>query len=210
MMDKDKTPNIPPVRPILVDLPMPIVTPRLLIRPVSPGDGAAMHAAKTESWDSIKNWMPWAKALGCAEDDEAVARQAYAKFLLREDFMMVACDRETGRLLVFTGLHRFDWTVRRMEIGYWCRKNATGTGYVSESTNALTRYAFDVLSARTVALCHADGNEKSRRVIERLNFVPEGRNVGACITNDGVLRDHLWYSMTDKSRLPALDVTWGI
>lgn len=198
-----------PINPVLLDLPLPITTPRLVIRPAMAGDGAEMNAAKAESWDIMNNWMPWAKAMTSVDEDEETARRAYAKFLLREDFMMIACERDTMRPVIFTGIHRFDWTIRRMEIGYWCRKDAQGKGLVTESTNALIRYAFNVLNARTVAICHADGNENSRRVIERLGFAAEGRMVNDCVTNDGVVRDHLWYSMTDMNALPDLDVKWG-
>ena len=198
-----------PKSPVLLDLPLPITTKRLVIRPVMAGDGAAMNAAKAETWEQINIWMPWAKAMTSIDEDEETARRAYAKFLLREDFMMLACERDTGRPVVFTGLHRFDWNVPRFEIGYWCRKSAQGQGLVSESTNALARYAFEVLKARAVAICHADGNDASRAVIERLGFKPEGRAVSSTMTNDGIIRDHLWYSHTRVEDLPALDVDWG-
>lgn len=194
---------------ILMDLPLPITTPRLVIRPVVTGDGAALHEAKTESWDLIQNWMPWAHTMSTPDEDEETARRAHARYILREDLMMVACERDTMRPIVFTGIHRFDWKIRRMEIGYWCRRDAVGHGYVTESTNALIRYAFGALHARTVAICHADGNDNSRRVIERLDLTLEGRMANDCVTHDGVVRDHLWYSTTDTTRLPDLDVHWG-
>ena len=195
--------------PVLMDLPLPITTPRLVIRPVMQGDGAAMNAAKAETWEQINIWMPWAKTMTSIDEDEETARRAHAKFLLREDFMMLACDRASGQPLVFTGLHRFDWTIRRFEIGYWCRKSAQGQGFVSESTNALARYAFAVLGARAVAICHADGNAASHAVIKRLGFKPEGRAVSSTVINDGMVRDHLWYSHTSAGDLPGLDVQWG-
>jgi len=197
------------INPILMDLPMPITTPRLVIRPAMAGDGAAMNAAKAETWEQIKIWMPWAKTMSSIDEDEETARRAYAKFLLREDFMMLACDRTTGIPVVFTGLHRFDWAVRRFEIGYWCRKSAQGQGFVTESTNALARYAFAVLGARAVAICHADGNDASHAVIARVGFRPEGRAVSSTMTNDGIIRDHLWYSHTRIEDLPDLAVSWG-
>jgi hypothetical protein len=54
--------------PVLIDMPMPIMTPRLMIRPVMPGDGAPIHEAKMESWDQLRLWMPWAKERGTPED----------------------------------------------------------------------------------------------------------------------------------------------
>ncbi len=47
--------------PILTDIPMPIHTPRLLIRNVLPGDGDAIYEAKKDSWDELTKWMPWTK-----------------------------------------------------------------------------------------------------------------------------------------------------
>lgn len=197
------------LHPALIDIPVPITTPRLIIRPVMPGDGAEIYAAKIASWDDIKIWMPWAKEIGTVDDTEAVIRAAHAKFILREDFMMVAIDRESGKIAVMTGLHRFDWHIRRMEIGYWSHRNFRGRGLVTESTLALAHYAFKALNARTVAICHADMNDASRKVIERVKFHYEGRLRNETILPDGSVHDKLWYSHTDVADLPPLDVKWG-
>ena len=45
--------------PILIDIPMPIRTPRLVIRNILPGDGEQVQAAKNETWDILKKWMPF-------------------------------------------------------------------------------------------------------------------------------------------------------
>jgi RimJ/RimL family protein N-acetyltransferase len=197
------------VKPILLDIPMPIETPRLIIRPVAPGDGANINAAKAETWEQIHAWMPWAKTMSSVDDDEAVAREAYAKFILREDFMMVAIEKAIGSMAVFTGLHRFDWAIRRFEIGYWARKSAQGRGLVTESTNALTRYAFSVLGARTVAISHAEGNDASRAVIERLAFKSEGVLSNATALPGGTVCNRHWYGRTSADGLPELDVRWS-
>jgi RimJ/RimL family protein N-acetyltransferase len=196
--------------PILIDIPMPIVTPRLIIRPVMPGDGVEIHEALSETWDQIHRWMPlWAKELSPVDHYEEIVRKAYAKFILREDFMMIALDRETRQPVILTGIHRFDWNIRRFEIGYWCRKTAQGRGLVTENTNALARYAFHVLKARTVAITHAHDNHKSQAVIERLGFHYEGTLKNALVTGDGILHDDVWYSHIRIDDLPPLDIQWG-
>jgi len=40
---------------------MPIRTPRLLIRPKQPGDGAITSASVAETWDELHQWMRWAE-----------------------------------------------------------------------------------------------------------------------------------------------------
>lgn len=187
---------------------MPIETPRLTIRPQQKGDGAAINAAKAETWDDLQIWMPWAKRPSTIEEDEQVAQSSYAEFLLRENFNMVGIARDTGRMEIFTGLHRIDWTARRFEIGYWARKSAQGKGLVSESTNALTRFAFAALGAKAVALAYADGNEASARVMRGLGFEKEGTMRLASALNDGRVVDQHWYSRTHIEGLPAMDVRW--
>lgn len=194
---------------LMIDMPMPILTPRLIIRPAMPGDGTDIHAAKVETWDDLSVWMPWAKAIGTAEETESSCREAWGRFLLREDFRMVAIDRATHEFAAMTGLHRFDAAVRRMEIGYWTRKACQGRGIATEMTIALAHYAFRALSARAVAICHASGNDASRRVIERAGFHYEGCLRNATALPDGSVQDQLWYSFTDPADVPPLDVRWG-
>lgn len=197
--------------PVLIDVPMPIRTPRLILRPPQAGDGAAMHEAKAETWEGIHKWMPWTKdGLGTAEESEAVARKAQAKFILREDLMLIGHEAKSGRAVIYTGLHRFDWQHRSFEIGYWVRQSAQGKGYATESTNALIRYAFGALNARRVQIDFADGNEASHAVIKKLGLCYEGAAKLGIELPDGRYVDRHHYSRTDMHGLPDLDVRWGM
>ncbi|MGI9507277.1 MAG: GNAT family N-acetyltransferase, partial [Geminicoccaceae bacterium] len=75
-------------QPILLDLPLPIMTPRLMIRPVMPGDGQATHDAIEETVDQLHQWMPWAGKQLEPSETEINIREAHAKFILRKDFRM--------------------------------------------------------------------------------------------------------------------------
>jgi hypothetical protein len=41
------------IDPVLIDLPMPISTPRLTIRPKQVGDGAITFSAVLETWQEL-------------------------------------------------------------------------------------------------------------------------------------------------------------
>jgi RimJ/RimL family protein N-acetyltransferase len=200
---------ITPKKPILTDLPLPIETPRLILRAVAAGDGAAIHEAKIETWDDLHKWMLWAKTLETVEETEAMAREHAAKFLAREDLMILAFEKATSKLVVSTGLHVTSWEARNFAIGYWTRKSAHGKGYATEVTNALLRYAFNVLSAERVGIVHADGNEASAAVIRKLGFEKEGILRRNTLLPDGTLVDSHVYSRLNLDNLPALDVRWG-
>ena len=195
--------------PIMIDLPMPIETDRLIIREPRLGDGAALHEAKMETWDLLSAWMPWAKDKGAVEDDELVMREAHVKFLQRTDLMMMAFEKATGNFVGGTGLHRFDWNTRIVEIGYWYRQSAHGKGYATESTKALIRYAFDVVSANKVVICHASGNDASRRVIEKCGFDFEYTSKKDAQLPNGDFSDHDFYSLFNADHLSDFNVRWG-
>ena len=195
--------------PILIDLPMPIETPRLILRPVMPGDGAASMECVEETWDQLHSWMPWAEKKPTLAEQEARARRVHAQFILREDIPIVGLEKSTGRPVIWTGLHRFDWTLRRFEIGYYVRASAQGLGYATESTNALIRYAFDALVARRVEIVHASGNDRSRRVIEKLGFEREAIRRQATILPGGKVVDSYAYVRLSPDGLPPLDVRCG-
>ncbi len=194
---------------ILIDIPLPIQTPRLILRAAAAGDGPHVHEAKMETWDMLHEWMPWAKEKESADADEINARKAHAEFILRRDIRISGFDRVTGQYVIGTGLHRFDWEKRRFEIGYWVRKSAQGKGIAQEAANALTRFAFNALAARAVAIDVAEGNEASMAVARRLGFRKEGETACDIVLPSGEVVTRHVFVRTDLEGLPPLDVRWG-
>jgi RimJ/RimL family protein N-acetyltransferase len=197
--------------PVLIDVPMPIRTPRLLIRPKQPGDGAATASAVRETWEDLHQWMGWAESLddNGAEQQEIRTRQVMAKFVLREEFNLLGVEIASGQPVIWCGFHGVDWKARQCETGFWVRKSAQGRGFATESTNALLRYAFDQLGMHRVSITHSSGNEASRRVVEKLGFTPEGVQRAANLLPGGRLVDRNLYSRLDTVGLPPLDVQWN-
>jgi hypothetical protein len=76
------------VNPILLEFPGEFETERLFIRKPLPGDGIAVYEAVQASLIELKKWMPWALKTQTLEDMEANMRDAYAKFLTREDLRL--------------------------------------------------------------------------------------------------------------------------
>lgn len=197
------------MNPILIDLPEIIETPRLLLRPPKPGDGAELNAAIRESIAELQPWMPWAREIPSVEDSEANVREAYARWILREDLRISIFDKASGRFAGGTGLHRLKWSIPSMEIGYWVRSSFAGKGIIRESTNALTRFAFAFLRAKRVEIrCNAE-NQRSLAVMQALGFEFEGRLRNEDTHANGeVPRDTLVYARLNKNGLPDLEVKW--
>jgi RimJ/RimL family protein N-acetyltransferase len=196
--------------PVLFDVPMPIRTPRLLIRPKQLGDGAIVSAAVAETWDELHKWMRWAdnREAFTPELMEIRNRRVMAGFILREAMELIGIEAVTGTAVIWCGLHDIDWQGRQCDTGFWVRKSAQGRGFASEAANALVRYAFGALGMRRVGLTHSAGNEASRRIAERLGFSLEGVQRGANLLPGGRTADRYCYARFDVAGLPELHVQW--
>lgn len=180
----------------LANVPDFIETERMIIRCPKLEDLQEVYEAIQESVDDLKPWMPWANRDMTLESSEENLRAAIAKFITREDLRYHCHCKETGRLLVSSGLHRIDWSVPRFEIGYWCRSNAQGKGYVTETARALATMVFEKFSAARVSIHCDDLNVKSYAVAERLGFKLEGVLRNDSVLPSGELRSTRIYALT--------------
>jgi RimJ/RimL family protein N-acetyltransferase len=163
--------------PLLVDVPDRLETERLTLRCPRAGDGLALNAAVCASVEALRPWVPWAQEAPSAEASEAYCRRMQAKFILREDLVLLifeqGSDGAQGPVLGALGLHRIDWRLRNFELGYWRRAGLDGLGVVSESVAALSRMVFDRLLARRIEIRTDDANERSWRLAERAGYTYE-------------------------------------
>ncbi len=182
--------------PILRDLPDELRGEHVLIRPLRPGDGAAIFEAVEESRAEIGPWLPWVAKTLAASDSEETVRRSMARWALREDLMVGIWDRATERYLGGSGLHRMDWGVPSFEIGYWLRTSAWGRGYITEAVQVLCRFAFETLGANRVEIFCDAKNTRSSAVPKRLGFVQEALLRNECRDGAGELRDTLVFALT--------------
>ncbi|WP_338555535.1 GNAT family N-acetyltransferase [Paenibacillus sp. KS-LC4] len=160
--------------PILISFPESFETERLLIRAPQWGDGIFCNEAIGESLEQLKPWMPFAQTMPTIEQSEAYVRKARLNFLERTDLPLHLFDKQTGAFVGSSGLHRFDWDVRRFEIGYWLRTSRLGQGLMTEAVNGITDFAIQELKASRIEIHCNEMNRASARVAERAGFTLEG------------------------------------
>ena len=189
---------------LLEDVPDRVDTDRLILRSACSADAAAVNAAVLESLLELQVRMLWAQTAPTLAQSEAECRRMQAKFLLREDLSMFMFERHAdgseGEFIGGTGLHRIDWTVRRFEVGYWCRTGRQRQGFVTEAVRALTRVAFERLHARRVEVRMDADNERSWRVAQRAGFELEGVLSSDALTPQGEPRDTRVYALVAGTR----------
>ena len=191
--------------PLLLEVPAELTGERIVLRPFCDADAPILWDAVDSSRPALKPWMPWINDHSSLEFSRDYVRRTQAKWILREDFPMGIWRVADARLLGATGLHRIDWTVPAMEIGYWLRPDAEGAGYASEAVKLLTRLAFDRLQAERVEIRCDALNLRSAAVPRRLGFVHEATLRCARRNVDNKLGDPLVFALTraDMANLQA-------
>jgi len=182
-------------------LPSSLATARLLLRPPQVEDAGAINDAIRESFPELNRWMDWALEVPELEETRAFCQHAIRQRTEGSACPMLMLDADAGTLLGASGYARIDWNVPSFEIGYWCRTPRCGRGYVSETVETLTRYAFTSLAAHRVEIRMDDRNVRSSAVAERLGFELEGIIRRHVRDHHGHLRDTRIYALLDLAGL---------
>ena len=188
----------PPVpNPLLLDLPHELVGPRVIARPYRDGDGAAVAEAVAESRDRLLAAdMPWVKEWDAPDQGAVFVRRCQAQWATRDGLVLGLWERASGTYMGGSGLHRIDWSVPSVEIGYWIRNRFEGRGLMTEAAALIAAFAFDSLNAQRVRIRCAAENERSAAVPRRLGFVHEATLRNETRRTDGSLRDTLEFGFT--------------
>lgn len=176
--------------PIMREIPYSFDTERVTIRGPRPGDGKTVWQAALASQEQLKPWMPWAVNLMSEDEYEIMVRRAELKYLGREDFWLLLFLKGTETLIGCSGLHNARWDVPSFEIGYWLHSEHTGQGYMTESVEGITQFAFTHLEAQRLVIRCDSKNERSAAVARRCGFIFEATHL-----HDS--RDHLTNELAD-------------
>lgn len=186
------------MNPILLDVPEQIETDRLLIRAPRPGDGQAVYEGVLDTLAELRAWpasLPWSVFEPSQQASEAFCRDGFAEYQARRSFPMLVFLKATGAYVGGNGLHGFDWTVPKCEIGYWCRAQYQGRGLTTEATKAVTAFAFAALGVRRIVSLPDAENRPSQRVAEQAGYKLEGILRSERKAPDGALRDTCVYAL---------------
>jgi len=170
---------------------------RLYYRIPTLDDAQAMQTIKEANWPELQKWMNW------SSDDQfdMDATIAFIRDIVAEDHkkggcLLFAFHKQTHDLVMIGGLNATN-IPDIYSTGYWGNVDYLGQGYATEKTMATLQYAFNVLGAKQVDIAYYDGNEASRRIIEKCGFefvetLPQNHKCHA----DRVMMDEHCYAIT--------------
>ena len=144
---------------------MTLTTTRLILRPWCEDDAEELYKyASDPDVGTPAGWPPHTSVENSREIIRTVlsAPETYA-----------VCLKTDGKPIGSIGLHRKDLAEAddEYELGYWIGKPYWGQGLIPEASCEILRYAFEELRMNRIWCAYYDGNDKSRRVQEKLGFV---------------------------------------
>jgi len=141
------------------------------------------HDHPKESLDDLRN------------AEEAFEAGEHARYVIRPK----EGEGGAGELAGTTGIYP-KWNRQTATFGIWLRPEFWGRGYSGERAAAMIELAFDRLDLDVVAVAHMDGNEKSRRAVEKYVERFDGQHEGLLrnfqANDDGSISDMHRYTIT--------------
>ena len=144
------------------------MTDSVVLRRFRPVHAAALADAVNESLDHLRPWMAWATVTVNTSDEEAILREAEAKFDAGSEFAFLIFSHD-DQVVGACGLHP-----RRgpgvLEVGYWVHVGHTGRGYAKAAIGRLVEEAFALPEVGHVEIRCDETNVASAAVPRRLGF----------------------------------------
>jgi RimJ/RimL family protein N-acetyltransferase len=159
----------------LIDFPL--VTERLLVRPMEPGDEGALHEvwSHPEVLAAVDHRGPWPRS---ASRDRLAAKIAQQDRLGHSIWAVV--ERDGGRVVGETGIQPLEGGPD-IEVGWRVHPDVQRRGYATEAARASLAVGFGTLGLERIVAVADPGNAASRRVMEKLGmtFAGPGRHYGS-------------------------------
>ena len=140
----------------------PLETQRLILRPFTEEDSAALYAYA--SHPEVGPWAGWKP-----HDSEEESLRVIRDIFLPSDTLAVI-RKSDGRLIGSAGFvdkHRTELGTPSEEVGYSLALDCWGQGLIPEAVGEILRHAFADLGYAAIWAAYYDGNNKSKRVMQK-------------------------------------------
>lgn len=176
--------------------PFPLVTQRLILRPVKRADACDFYRYAREP--RVARYVFWEPHRSLHETKQLI-------HVMRKDIFGGAVGnlgiirKADGRLIGTIGLMAVDWDNRGAEIGFSLALDCWGQGYMPEAIRAFLEYGFETLELERIEARHDTRNPASGRAMQKAGMAFEG-----------ILRQKIYYKgeYADLALYASLKKEW--
>jgi ribosomal-protein-serine acetyltransferase len=180
---------------------------QIVLRPFDAGDAEQFEQAMQASLPSLYRFMRWPDQEWNFSECLHWVIKRHAEYFSEVEFEWGCFDLNTGQLLGSLGMMRCTpFNPDCFEMGFWISDTHQNKGIATLAAKILTLVAFDCLQIKRLQVGHAQGNDASKRVLEKCGFLYEGTlrgfaptpseeriKKGAIVAN----KDHLYALLPD-------------
>jgi len=173
---------------------MVLETPRLILRPFTMEDAAAMYA-NWASDENVTRYMAWPRH-ETPEDTQKVLERWVQQYENPAFYEWAIVLRELKQPIGNIEVLQIDDYVQKVNLGYSIGQAFWGKGIMPEALRAVIGFLLDEVEANRVEACHDSRNPNSGKVMRKCGMIYEGTfrqwawtNAGICDTcNYGILK----------------------
>ncbi len=150
------------------------INPEITLRQISMDDASDVFNAIDQQREYLGRWLPFVGFTTKPEHTQAFISTISKVPLEEREYIFTI--RKNDRFIGLIGFRDTDRSNRKTEIGYWLLDEFQGQGIITQSVAKLCDFAFAFakLGLNRIQIKCAVGNEPSRRIPKRLNFIFEG------------------------------------
>ena len=155
---------------IFCDIPT-LSTERLTLRGMRSQDAEDMYSYASRS--DITEFLLWSSHRSLSYTREYL-KYVERRYSLGDFYDWAIVNKSDGKMIGTCGFTRIDAENQAGELGYVLNPEYHGRGIATEAAREVLRFGFETLGLHRIEARFMEGNEPSRRVMERLGMSFEG------------------------------------
>lgn len=149
-----------------------LIDDKLLLRSFQPEDAPALFNTVNESRRHLRPWLRWVDATTKQEHILQFIQRTIVQLHNQEALELgIFYDRQ---IIGGIGMHAWDHFLKKAQLGYWIKEEYQGKGIVYKSLMYFIDFLFEKPGLNKIEIHFMPGNERSRKLAERVGCKVEG------------------------------------
>ncbi len=144
----------------------------IVLRSWQPGDAEALFAAVNSSRAHLTPWLNWVSST--TKEEHSLQFIRYTMQALENQEALALGIFFDGVVIGGIGMHQWNRTVKKAQIGYWIVKDYEGRGIIHKSLQQFIRFLFEKTGLNKIEIHFSPANGRSAKVAEKLGAKIEG------------------------------------
>ncbi len=149
-----------------------LIDDELLLRSFEPEDAQELFRVVEASREHLRPWLPWVDMSTKPEHSLQFIQQSKTQQHNQEGIALgIIYNRH---IIGSMGMHNWDHTLKKAQLGYWIAKEYQGKGIIQKSLAAFIDFLFNKAGLNKVEIHFMVNNHRSARVADQAGFKVEG------------------------------------